>query len=196
MGWTGIPGNYRNESMKEAFEKVIVHGDYKDVCVDYAVRGNTAYMVIEYVKKETHERVRTIVVFLLRKSMYEFTYKDMDESMGPYYYDCPMRLLKKVEGFEPINENARKWREEVKRLHEEKKVSRKVTNTLQTISIWNRKASILEDREYNGTIYSLAKVSRLKAGYVVINKGSKSVVTKNRYYSSDSAWKSFETMIK
>lgn len=37
--------------------------------------------------------------------------KGLSEDMGPYYYDCPLTLLK-IAG-EPINESVRAWREKV-----------------------------------------------------------------------------------
>jgi hypothetical protein len=42
-------------------------------------------------------------------------YKDMDESMGPYEYDCPLALLDKLGP--PPNEWAANWREKVRAFH-------------------------------------------------------------------------------
>lgn len=49
-------------------------------------------------------------------SQYEgmWGYKPMDESMGPFYYDCPVALLE-LAG-EPVNESAAQWRKSVREL--------------------------------------------------------------------------------
>ena len=47
------------------------------------------------------------------RDYYNFTYKDMDESVGPCESSCPERLLDRLEELvpEPPNEYARQWRE-------------------------------------------------------------------------------------
>ena len=44
---------------------------------------------------------------------YNFSYKDMDESVNPYYYNCPARIMKIVEQSEPCNDWSKEWRETV-----------------------------------------------------------------------------------
>lgn len=43
------------------------------------------------------------------RDYWNFGYKDMDESMGPVYYNCPARILDLLT--EPVNETAREWRQ-------------------------------------------------------------------------------------
>lgn len=43
------------------------------------------------------------------------SYKPMDESVGPYYYNMPISWLAKLT--EPSNEWAAKWRESVRKFH-------------------------------------------------------------------------------
>lgn len=50
-------------------------------------------------------------------------YKDMDESMGPYYYSCPMKYLNMVP-IEQFGGNA-EWRVEVMQHHECQREKRK-----------------------------------------------------------------------
>lgn len=52
-------------------------------------------------------------------------YKSMDESAGPYHYDCPLYLLEMADA--PMNDNAAEWREEVRKAHSEKLLARKLT---------------------------------------------------------------------
>ncbi len=58
---------------------------------------------------------RFICLNLLASSRDGWGYKDMDETMQPYHYDCPLSLLK-IAG-EPVNEQAKSWREKVKQHH-------------------------------------------------------------------------------
>ena len=46
-------------------------------------------------------------------------YKDMDESVGPYYYDCPLSYLDLAT--EPLNETAAVWRAKVRMYWEQRK---------------------------------------------------------------------------
>ena len=48
-----------------------------------------------------------------RDSYYNFSYKDMDESENPYFYNCPKRIMDIIERSQPINEYAKKWRAKV-----------------------------------------------------------------------------------
>lgn len=52
-----------------------------------------------------------IFFFLLKKSDGCWAYKDMDESMGPFYYDVPLDWLEKALEVSP------EWREKVRELH-------------------------------------------------------------------------------
>jgi hypothetical protein len=49
--------------------------------------------------------------------------KFLDESMYPYYFDCPLRLIKAAD--EPVSETAAKWRKAVEMWREEKAKERK-----------------------------------------------------------------------
>ena len=68
--------------------------------------------------------VRYIAVHLLGKSNGDWGSKDMDETSGPYNYDCPLSYLD--EATEPANEWARQWREKV-RAHHATKATQKAT---------------------------------------------------------------------
>lgn len=66
---------------------------------------------------------RFINLDLCQKQGEDWGYKDMDETMGPYYYDCPLDLIRKAG---PAKyEDARKWRELVEQYHARR--SRKLT---------------------------------------------------------------------
>ena len=58
-------------------------------------------------------------------------YKEMDESVGPYYYDCPLSYLDLAT--EPVNDSARIWREKVRAHHSSKaKIPRPAVGMLVT----------------------------------------------------------------
>lgn len=61
------------------------------------------YAAVEMVNKETGDRrvwaAMVKITFIRSKRQFyggpeNFCYKDMDESMGPYYHNCPERILK------------------------------------------------------------------------------------------------------
>ncbi|MAT51450.1 MAG: hypothetical protein CMK32_09740 [Porticoccaceae bacterium] len=78
---------------------------------DYSVVGGNAYLLCG------HPGRLGIVVVKLSKHTDEYGLhigtKPIDESSHPYYYDCPLRLLDKADP--PVNDDAARWREEVRR---------------------------------------------------------------------------------
>lgn len=60
----------------------------------------------------------TIILALMRKGGPDcgYGYKLMDETVHPYYYDCPLSLLKMATD-PPYNENAAEWRAKVREYH-------------------------------------------------------------------------------
>jgi hypothetical protein len=65
-------------------------------CLDYSVRGNTLYAVFQPTQDgKPSDGDAQIAVFRLRKDRgMGWGYKDMTEAMNPFYYDCPLKLLK------------------------------------------------------------------------------------------------------
>lgn len=92
-------------------------------CLAHTYRGapfaGVLYSVHELTRTQpdgTEKKSRYIIIDLLRWHAADFGgcwgYKDMDETMGPYYYGCPLKYLDMV----PCSnyETARKWREKVR----------------------------------------------------------------------------------
>ena len=76
-------------------------------------RGGSKDEAGNYIYIDIPENERTVfgVVFLTSTNMkdyYNFAYKDMDESCGPYKYDCPKSILDLLTPTE--NEYANEWR--------------------------------------------------------------------------------------
>ena len=77
--------------------------------------GNTLYTVNAY-EQANGTVIKYACVYLLKgrsNTRYGWGYKDMDETMHPYYYDFPVSWLDLLSPTD--SENARKWREEVRK---------------------------------------------------------------------------------
>jgi len=78
----------------------------------HCVRGNVLWSVVEITVKQENRRQRVIVCNLLASDRgYGWGYKDMDESVHPFYYSCPLKYLDMA----PVA-NA-DWRAEVQAYH-------------------------------------------------------------------------------
>jgi hypothetical protein len=91
MGWTGVPFHTKSLSLirkkleEETGVKIFKHG----LGLSYGVYNKAPYQNL-------------LVVILWRNSRNELSWKDMDESIGPYYYDIPMKWLNApTAGFKP-----------------------------------------------------------------------------------------------
>ena len=116
MGWL-----FSKSTKKEMIQRIIARSVTKD-CIQetlkWCIRGNVLWTVIEitflvddenYTRGQKHQYIGC---FLLHGSGGEWGYKDMCESVHPYYYSCPLSYLKMV----PVaNEE---WRAGVRRYHE------------------------------------------------------------------------------
>lgn len=81
----------------------------------HSVRGNILWAVVELTYKQEQSRKRFIVCYPLRSDRgYGWGYKDMDESMHPYQYSCPLKYL------EMVPEANATWREGVRKYHQQR----------------------------------------------------------------------------
>lgn len=69
-----------------------LNGEYEVIAS--ACKGGACYMAIR--SRADHDHVEAAVVLYRRTpaSLYNFWTKWMSEDMGPYYFDCPERILK------------------------------------------------------------------------------------------------------
>lgn len=76
-----------------------------------SVRSNVAYQAVEIITKldNTRKVVACIIKFGFKGN--EIFYKTMDESMHPYYYEAPLKLITLLTPTE--NEHALEWRDKV-----------------------------------------------------------------------------------
>jgi len=80
----------------------------------HCLRGNVLWIVRGRFNKAGVETERWIECNLLRVAQGDWGYKDMDESVHPYYYTCPLSYLDLVKDFPPVNKSAEEWREKVR----------------------------------------------------------------------------------
>ena len=115
MGWTYTTKEHG--SVLDFFKKEFNHDGEKTSfrLLDGAVKNiREFYGVVERVNKLTGAIARYGIVCLLdwrKEDLYNFGYKDMDETCGPYYYGCPAKILALLEDYPPENEESAKWRE-------------------------------------------------------------------------------------
>ena len=93
MGWLFTYGKTKAELIKEltAPEE---NETRRWATIAHCVRGNVLWSVIEITYTQEHRTKRLIVCNLLaRQKDCGWGYKDMDESMHPFFYSCPLKYL-------------------------------------------------------------------------------------------------------
>jgi hypothetical protein len=113
MGWYGS----EHEDKKSFVQEILANMGER--VVDHAVVGNHLWTLY---RDDEFERL-VIGLDLLRKHDGCWFNKSMCEYMHPYYYDCPLRLIRAAD--EPVSETATEWRKAVEKWHEEKVQARK-----------------------------------------------------------------------
>lgn len=150
MGWTSCHAIYHKQiKQKGRFYTIVdakkeldigIFGEWKvgnSTCkvLKSAMYGSTYYGAIERINNDTQEHEVFAVVCLTsvdNSDYYNFSYKDMDETEHPFYYDCPESILKLLTPTD--NENANKWREGCRRKAKKKKVLAKHEPIILTVS--------------------------------------------------------------
>ena len=107
-------------------------GNYK--LIKSAMYGSTYYGAIQKTNDDTKESEVFAVVVLTsveNNKFFNISYKDMDETMLPFYYDCPESILKLLTPTD--NENANIWREKCRKRNKDKKVLAKHEPIILTV---------------------------------------------------------------
>ena len=107
MGWT-FPYNVRD---KKGIVVECTSNDRFNTCLKKACYGNQLWTLWHNHEKD----VTYIALFLLELHDGSYGYKFIDESMGPYYYKCPLSFLK----IAPVTNLS--WRDDVIDYHANKK---------------------------------------------------------------------------
>ena len=166
MGWSFGYGDSKEDVIADRTKTCEnEHGIWKTI--KYSVRGNVIYSVREVTNKKSGEVSRFIAVDLLgNPDRSGWGYKDLDESCGPYYFDCPVSYFKLAGP--PVNETAAEWREAVIAAAAEKKRKRNEAKALRAVIEPGTKVSIHEAVTCRGV--------KLREGVVAYWKGNSVVV--------------------
>ena len=129
MGWTSFSKSYcifdkrghvdKKETMTQEIES---YGDLK--VVKAVMSGTNYYSVVHNLKSGDY----FLLMCLTGVRDGEFWYKEMEDTMGPCYYDCPKSILDLADALCPCTEGydpngwAKKWRDECRRNLEKKKL--------------------------------------------------------------------------
>jgi hypothetical protein len=133
MGWLFRPGSTRKDwiaELTQGWERTTPEGGrVKTICLAHCYRGGSFSGVLWSVWERTFERdgqpvqppQRWINCDVLQFSKRDDGWgcKDMDESMGPYFFSCPLKYLDMVP--QVANES---WRESVRAYHARQKEMR------------------------------------------------------------------------
>ena len=128
MGWLTFP---MYQPVKEWFKESWERNENIEVLDVAIVKYRELYAAIK--NKKTDEVFA--VIYLLTyspKSHYNFGYKDMNETMGPFYHNCPERILKLLTPTD--NETANRWREHVKETHRKRKLMKQMNGKVLKLS--------------------------------------------------------------
>ena len=111
MGWL-FP--YHTQSKKDIISEITNNNNI----VKHCIRGNCLWTIMDVSEhSRTYEKI--IVLYLLgTESQGNWGYKDMDESMGPLYYSCPISWFNETD---VMNQD---WRDRVLEIYKEKSLQR------------------------------------------------------------------------
>lgn len=117
MGWTSYHAKHytrrgeidRKSECDEVFTENGENGKWE--VLKSSMHGSTYYAAVRRTRPSGESYVFAAVCLTSVDSSdyFDFSYKDMDESMGPYSYDCPLSILDLLSPTE--NEYALAWRE-------------------------------------------------------------------------------------
>lgn len=131
MGWTSYIATHYNENgtvnrkaeMDERWTQR-EHDGYPELNVlKSSMYGSVYYAAVEIKRNGCQEKVFGVVCLTSTKwnDGMNFGYKDMDETMGPCYYDCPKAILKLLTPTD--SEWANEWRKACLEKHGKPKLS-------------------------------------------------------------------------
>jgi len=127
MGWTT---SYQWKQKREVVDHCIDWGG-RFTRLGYAVRGSRLWVLLQYSEGENKGEV-FIALYLIQKYDGEWGYKDFDDTVGLYYYDCPISYINRTVASErKLKESTLNWHKEVRQYHAEKITRRKKLASLK-----------------------------------------------------------------
>lgn len=141
MGWTSINAtNYKNGKIdvKKELDSILYGNNSNGTafnCLKSSLVGNIYYSACERIRDNDRVVFGLVVKTSCNmKDYYNFSYKEMDETEIPYYYDCPKNILDMLTPTK--NENALEWRkccEEKRKVKKESTLSKLPLNSEITV---------------------------------------------------------------
>lgn len=125
MGWSSI--HYESRPHSHELNRLVKQWMESDTChiIDRSAwmnHGKRQFLLMEANSpKEGTTTRRFVIMMLVEHRRRELLYKDIDESMGPLQYDCPIRIMKQLEGHAPTGRFSDQWRQKVLRHHQDTK---------------------------------------------------------------------------
>ena len=123
MGWTSYPYDQK-PSGKEITDEIVRSLTTQDCrIIDQSGllnHGRHQFFLLEECPKDPEPAalpLRFVVLMLIEYRGGELFLKKVEESMGPLELDCPMRIMKALEGHRPLNEFSANWRHKVLEYH-------------------------------------------------------------------------------
>ena len=158
MGWTSYHATHykgiyvdRKAEMDECWTQT-EHDGYPELTVlKSSMVGNIYYAAVQVKREGVVEQVFATVAITrtYRKDYYNFSYKDIDETMGPFFYDCPKRILDLLTPTD--DECANRWRKKCR----EKLQAKREKKTKGTLPI----GSVIRFTRWDGKIIELEKMA-------------------------------------
>lgn len=149
MGWLFTQGQTRKELIAH-----LTQDEDNSKCLKHCTRGNVLWTVREYVDQEK-KVIKYIGCDLMKSDGYGWGYKDMSESVHPYYYTCPLSYLKMT----PVAN--KDWRTKVYAYHTKQKRTFRVGQVVNLINASVPQVTIVSSRPlvgtYNGMRYRVPK---------------------------------------
>lgn len=151
MGWTWyIATHYKDGKINRKAEcdslftqneqdKVYYQKEYhlpKMTVLKSVMKGSVYYGAIESINSLTNVKKIFAVVCKTSVEGMEFGYKDMDETCGPYYFDCPNSILEILS--ETDNELALEWRKKCREQNEQNKEISKSKKLLKELPLGSK----------------------------------------------------------
>lgn len=136
MGWTSYHAtHYKNGKVdrKAEIDAMWNDGSGKYEVLKSAIKGRVYYAAIR-----TEEKVFAAIYLTSTnsKDFFNFSYKDMTETMYPFYFDCPVEILNLLT--ETNNEYALEWRKKCRENHARKKAEKNNPNSLKNLPVGTR----------------------------------------------------------
>lgn len=130
MGWTFVHRSTRASIIAE-----VLSSSFHET-VDHVIHGNVIYAIKRVqdrddipAERRGQQYIAVILISGRGDPGYQYGYKLLDETMGPCYYDCPLRFLDSVPC--PDSTYAVEWRAAVRKHHAEGAARRRFLRALR-----------------------------------------------------------------